>query len=348
MPRAAAEQSRQLQQVGLFRDIRPFDLDTIVELASERDIPRDSFFFHQGNPAASLYILNYEQVKLTQLAPDGQQVLLNFISPGEIFGGIGAPGDENYHASAQAAQDSVALAWDSNTLARFIDAYPRIAQNAMRHLSRRVQKLLQRTLELANERMELRHRMACIGCPMSRFETLEEAAAEYRMDLTFFCARIAACRINQGGRGMKITEALLRDHQVFHGQFEDLERALRSGTAWSEIEAQIDVLNAALETHAELEDELLFSALEPHIGPMGPLAVMRMEHDEIENAFFQLQESADPAEREGVVTHLLEVARSHFAKEEQILFPMADQELDSNALEQLGVQFANRRRIVMI
>jgi hemerythrin-like domain-containing protein len=48
------------------------------------------------------------------------------------------------------------------------------------------------------------------------------------------------------------------------------------------------------------------------------------------------------------VSHLLEVARLHFAKEEQSLFPMAEQVLDSDTLEQLGVQFANRRRVVMI
>jgi regulator of cell morphogenesis and NO signaling len=140
----------------------------------------------------------------------------------------------------------------------------------------------------------------------------------------------------------------MRDHQVFRGQFEDLEKGLRSGAAWSEIEEQLDALNAALETHAELEDELLFSALEPIIGPVGPLAVMRMEHEAIGNIFFQLQESADLAVKEGIVTHLLEIARPHFAKEEQILFPMAEQQLDSNTLEQLGAQFANRRRIVMI
>jgi hemerythrin-like domain-containing protein len=147
---------------------------------------------------------------------------------------------------------------------------------------------------------------------------------------------------------MKITEALLRDHQLFYGQFEELEKTAQSGAALSEIQAKLDSLNVALETHAQLEDELLFSAMEPYTGPTGPLAVMRMEHGEIENVFSQLQESADLVATEELVEHLLEIARLHFAKEEQMLFPIAEQALDPNILDQLGVQFANRRRVVMI
>jgi hemerythrin-like domain-containing protein len=147
---------------------------------------------------------------------------------------------------------------------------------------------------------------------------------------------------------MKITEALLRDHKVFYSQFEDLENALLSHSALPEIESQIDALTASLETHAQLEDELLFAALEPYIGQTGPLAVMRMEHSEIENTFAELQQAADYAATEEWVSHLLQVARPHFAKEEQVLFPTAEQVLDSNTLEQLGAQFSNRRRVVMI
>jgi hybrid cluster-associated redox disulfide protein len=32
-------------------------------------------------------------------------------------------------------------------------------------------------------RILLRHGMACVGCPMARFETVAEAAREYRVDL---------------------------------------------------------------------------------------------------------------------------------------------------------------------
>jgi hybrid cluster-associated redox disulfide protein len=38
----------------------------------------------------------------------------------------------------------------------------------------------------------LRHRMACLGCPMACFETLESAAAIYGLDLNAFLEELQA------------------------------------------------------------------------------------------------------------------------------------------------------------
>lgn len=146
---------------------------------------------------------------------------------------------------------------------------------------------------------------------------------------------------------MKITAVLLRDHQTFYGQFDALESGLLK-PAGSEIRSQVAELSGSLGTHARLEDELLFTTLEPFIGGMGPLGVMRIEHEEIERTLTQLQEPADSAATEDLVRQLVDVARQHFAKEETILFPMAEQVLSLAELEELGAQFDARRRVVMI
>ncbi len=142
---------------------------------------------------------------------------------------------------------------------------------------------------------------------------------------------------------MKMTEALLRDHAMFYRQFDGLEQALQAASAPGAIEAQVQVLDGALETHARLEDELLFAALEPQLGGMGPLGVMRMEHDEIDRTLAELRDQAGGAETAAGVRHLLETVRLHFAKEEQVLFPMAEQLLGDDRLEELGSEFVRRR-----
>ncbi len=108
------------------------------------------------------------------------------------------------------------------------------------------------------------------------------------------------------------------------------------------------MLTAALATHAHLEDELLFVALEAHMNPeSGPLAVMRMEHNEIEGSLIRLQEVGDLAEAKTLLLHALQTARAHFAKEEQVLFPMAGQLLEANKLIQLGKQWAGLRKVMV-
>jgi hemerythrin-like domain-containing protein len=44
---------------------------------------------------------------------------------------------------------------------------------------------------------------------------------------------------------------------------------------------------------------------------------------------------------------VVEVARQHFAKEEQILFMLADQSLDTKTLNDLGAEWAMRRKVMI-
>ncbi len=141
---------------------------------------------------------------------------------------------------------------------------------------------------------------------------------------------------------MKITDALLGEHAVIYPLLDELARG-DFATA-GEARGQARVLAAALESHAHLEDELLFEPLEQHLGTgAGPLSVMRLEHDEIEAVLARLRESEEPVEARTTATRLAALARDHFAKEEQVLFPLAEQTLGEVGLEQLGADWARRR-----
>jgi len=144
---------------------------------------------------------------------------------------------------------------------------------------------------------------------------------------------------------MKITDAFLGEHGVFYAQFSHLEEVLPFSEAVEEVHAQAALLTAALATHARLEEDVLFTSLDPHLGPMGPLALMRAEHNEIEGTLARIPEVKDLVEARGLLLHALQVARQHFAKEEQVLFPMANQILGEETLTRLGTQWAERRSV---
>ncbi|MBV6504760.1 MAG: hypothetical protein ILNGONEN_00312 [Syntrophorhabdaceae bacterium] len=145
---------------------------------------------------------------------------------------------------------------------------------------------------------------------------------------------------------MKLTDALLGEHGVFYAQFDYLEQNVPYAQDLTLVKSQGAMLTAALATHAHLEDELLFIALAAHLDPQfGPLAVMRMEHDEIEGSLQRLQEVHDLAEAKNLLLHAMQTARAHFAKEEQVLFVMAQQMLDTRTQEQLGRKWAEARKV---
>ncbi len=146
---------------------------------------------------------------------------------------------------------------------------------------------------------------------------------------------------------MKITDAFLGEHGAFYAQFDYLEKVVPVAETLAQLQSPAALVTAALETHARLEDELLFTALDPHMGQMGPLTVMRIEHDEIENILARVQEVQDLVEAQCLVLNVIQVARDHFAKEERILFPAADQMLGVESLAQLGKQWAAQRRVMI-
>jgi iron-sulfur cluster repair protein YtfE (RIC family) len=141
---------------------------------------------------------------------------------------------------------------------------------------------------------------------------------------------------------MKATEALLGEHGTFYLLFDHLE-----GAAAGDCRAGAALLAAALIPHAQFENERLFPALEARIGPEGPLAVMRAEHDEIEGTLRSLAALTDPAEAQRRLRHAIAVARDHFRKEEMVLFPLAERALGAAALERLGAEWAAARGVAL-
>lgn len=145
-----------ITQTSPFQGLQPTELREVHRAAHFRRVERDTFFYHQGDPAIRFYILLTGQVKLTEVTADGQQLLVRFVSPGEALGIIAALENTFYPLSAQAVDDCLALAWDSQSLERLMERYPRIAINGLRLVSQRWHELEERYRELATEKVERR------------------------------------------------------------------------------------------------------------------------------------------------------------------------------------------------
>jgi hypothetical protein len=76
-----------------------------------------------------------------------------------------------------------------------------------------------------------------------------------------------------------------------------------------------------------------------------PLAVMRRKHKEIEDGLSALPDAEDIETAGNHLLRVVQVARQHFAKEEQVLFPMAEQMRGPGRLTDLGEQWAEGRRV---
>jgi CRP-like cAMP-binding protein len=145
-----------LRKSKIFQGLSPADLHAICNLAGHRPIESGGFFFHQDDPATTLFLLLRGQVKMTQIGPEGHQVLVRFVNAGESFGAIAAMSGMTYPLSAQAVEECVAIIWDEMTLKQILSAYPIITLNVLQLVTSYFKQLQERYRELATERVERR------------------------------------------------------------------------------------------------------------------------------------------------------------------------------------------------
>lgn len=148
---------QKLRQVNVFQNATDEDLHLIAGHAIERSNEEGEFFFFQGDPATYLYVLVSGRAKLMQVNPAGQQVNLRTISEWQMFGALGAVReDATYPASAQALEQSTALAVKSDFLRELMQTRPYLSFDLMRLMTGYIQEMQERYRELATEKVERR------------------------------------------------------------------------------------------------------------------------------------------------------------------------------------------------
>lgn len=151
-----ADTSQRLAQVPLFRGMGKEALARAIGLARSRSVKAAAFFFREGDSADAFFVLTSGRVKVTQLTPEGHQVVLRLVGPGDPFGGVGAFGDPTYPVSAEAVQPSAALAWSSTAVRRLLETEPPMALNALQVVAARLHEAERRYREAMTERVERR------------------------------------------------------------------------------------------------------------------------------------------------------------------------------------------------
>lgn len=136
----------------------------------------------------------------------------------------------------------------------------------------------------------------------------------------------------------KIADYLGSDHRSCDLAFADAEAAALTGQ-WDKAATAFDSFRNGMAHHFLMEEEVLFPALLAANGPSGPVQVMRMEHEQMNDLLAQLADALNARSRDsfgGIAETLLIVMQQHNLKEEQILYPIADRLLEPCAGQLVG------------
>ena len=108
------------------------------ELGRERRFGRGVAIFHHGDEPGSVLLVLEGRVKVAIVGPQGKEVILGFIGPGDLLGDVAALDGEPRSASAQAVDAVRALVIPRAGFERFVAGHPDAALAMMRSLARRL------------------------------------------------------------------------------------------------------------------------------------------------------------------------------------------------------------------
>jgi len=114
----------------LFQAMKPDELDEILKLASEKHWPRGATIFQKGDEGTSMMAVLHGRVRVSAVSAEGREVMLNVISPGEIFGEIALLDGKPRSADATAIEETTLLVLERKQFLPFLqqndDLYPRL------------------------------------------------------------------------------------------------------------------------------------------------------------------------------------------------------------------------------
>jgi len=130
-----------------------------------------------------------------------------------------------------------------------------------------------------------------------------------------------------------IKEFLAADHRKCDNFFALMEeKAMKS---LSEAKEACEEFAKETERHFQMEERVMFAEFEAKTGMTeGPTAMMRHEHSQMRNLMKQMCEAIDADDKDkffGLSETLMILLQQHNMKEEQMLYPMAQQHLSAES-----------------
>ena len=140
----------------IFAECSSEQIDDILREARPARFAKNANVFEQGEKSTRFYLLLHGRIRAHKLTSAGEEVVIRFIAPGEMFGVAIAIGRDAYPATASAVVDSVVLAWPNSAWSGLLARNPSLAVNAMHSLGARLQESQTRIMEMSTEAVERR------------------------------------------------------------------------------------------------------------------------------------------------------------------------------------------------
>ena len=146
----------QLKKLSLFKDLSDAEMKELEPYCSTATFRKRETIFSEGEPPEWFYLVLSGKVKITKLSHEGKEVILEVISPTDIFGGVAVIKGFPYPANAIAMEDAEVLKISRKNLLRLVDRFPNLMYCMAMQMGERMKSSHDSLKNIALERVEAR------------------------------------------------------------------------------------------------------------------------------------------------------------------------------------------------
>src|SRR5690554_2994369 len=143
-------------KLPFFEGLPPAEIERINQSFREIGYQPGETIFFTGDPAVRLYVVASGKVKLMRHTFTGQDILVDILTPGDVFGSLSTLGDETYPNTAQAQTMVCALAINAEDFRRILATYPTVALKVLDMTSARLNEAQEMVRRLSAHSVEQR------------------------------------------------------------------------------------------------------------------------------------------------------------------------------------------------
>jgi CRP/FNR family transcriptional regulator len=145
-----------LKKINLFKNLSDEELKELEHYITTATFRKKDDIFTEGDAPEWFYIVSTGKVKVTKISHDGKEIILEIISPYDIFGGVAVLRNFPYPANAVAMEDSEILKISRKNLMRLVDRFPNLMFCIALQLGDRMKSSFDSLKNIALERVEAR------------------------------------------------------------------------------------------------------------------------------------------------------------------------------------------------
>lgn len=138
-----------LKQNELFSDLQRAEVEELAALFGHRTYQRRQAIYLPGDPPDGIYLVAAGTVKIARLSPDGKEVTLRLVGPGQVFGELALLDDAPREDLAEAFDATTAYHAARRDLERFLRRHPAVALGVARLIGRRLREAEAKVEQLA-------------------------------------------------------------------------------------------------------------------------------------------------------------------------------------------------------